>query len=93
MELRKQGLDPLKDEIVMKAVTPRKEVKKVEEPKVETTATSTDVPKAETEEVANVKAATPETEQEEFSRLKAEKAWVNSDKKARYNELKAKFSQ
>ena len=98
MELKAQGLDPRKDNIEMKFVTrnnkgelvakadetkPAVEEPKKEpvESKVTTSSTDVEVPVE----------AEPETEEQEYERLKAEKAWVNNDKKARYNELKAKF--
>lgn len=69
-ELKRQGLDPRKDDIVMKFVT----------------VTNSGEP------VAEIQTAV-ETEKEEFARLKLERAWKSADKKDRYNELKAKYSE
>lgn len=92
MELKKQGLDPRKDDIQMKFVTPQvieseKQAKEaLEQPEVVETTISTD-------EVVDVNIEQVESDEQEFARLKTERAWKNEDKKARYNELKEKFKK
>lgn len=122
MELKRQGLDPRRDKIILKSVT--NQPAEVVEEKVESTTEVENItedavdeqPETAVEEVSNDQGALPEgenveggsldnapgnatdeatdseTEEEEFARLKTERAWVNPDKKARYDELKAKFN-
>lgn len=107
MEMKRQGLNPRKDQILLKSITNQKAEEVVETP-VETVVE--ELP-AETTEVVEEVAEEPveateepsiaeevadeqqsETEEEEFARLKTEKAWLSPAKKERYNELKAKFT-
>jgi DNA polymerase II large subunit len=91
MELKKQGLDPRKDEIVMKLLSPKRddEVPQTElvneEVSKETLEDVTQLP--ETEE------ALEETEEQEFARLKASKAWNKPETRERYRELKKKLNK
>lgn len=110
MELKRQGLDPRRDKIVMKSITnqPTDEPEVVDE--VEDAGTgitqddqyadeiradeeNTDQITADEAEVAkDDQAGNVESDEEEFERLKAERAWVNPEKKPRYDELKARFA-
>lgn len=99
IELKRQGLDPSKDNIQMKFVTPqvieserlaKEAIAEPEEVVEVATLEPEEVPSAEPE-VSSEPVGEPETDEEEYERLKNEKAWVNNDKKARYNELKEKF--
>ena len=75
MELKRQGLDPRKDDIVMKFVTVDKSGKVV---------------RKKEEEVKGEPTPNKDVELfKEFESLKKEKAWLKPDKKARYSELKA----
>jgi hypothetical protein len=109
MELKKQGLDPRKDDIVMKFITnpqPEANTPKIETNEATKALEGMDVEKVEVlknqdGEVITEKEEVPtaqengvvETEEEEFARLTKEKAWVNKSKKERYSELKAKFTK
>lgn len=104
MELKKQKLDPLNDEIVVKYVTPKKEEKVAEVKQEEVENISCEVCQCDCnchpcehtkEDETNAKAdpiqaiSSDETPEQEFERLTKEKAWLKNDKKERYNELKA----
>lgn len=87
-EMRKQGLNPHKDVIVMKFIT---------NPQIKPSADLNDLTDGTTDEAKALHSHSEdslptETEEEEFKRLKTEKAWVNPAKKARYAELKAKLA-
>lgn len=113
MEMKRQGLNPRKDQILLKSITNQKAEEVVETPvetvvedlPVETTEVVEEVVQEVAEEpvevveessIAESENATDEqqseTEEEEFARLKTEKAWLSPAKKERYNELKAKFT-
>lgn len=108
MEMKRQGLNPRKDQILLKSITNQKAEEVIETPEtavedlpVETTEVVEEVVEepveaAEELSVAESENATDEqqseTEEEEFARLKTEKAWLSPAKKERYNELKAKFT-
>lgn len=84
-ELKRQGFSPFRpEEFEMKFIANPKTKpveKKEEEPPVE----EPPEPPKDLEEDRK------ETEEEEFARLTKEKAWVNKEKKPRYDELKAKL--
>lgn len=82
-ELKRQGLDPRKDNIVMKFISGDQATKSEE------VKESGHVEEAKGSSAVKVEL---ETEEQEFERLKNERAWVNKDKKDRYNELKTKFT-
>lgn len=98
MELKKQGLDPRKDKIEMKFVTKNNKGEALGDKKPEEVAApevavpepvKEEAPVAEVVDAEEVKTQeVPESLEEEFERLKTEKAWVNNEKKGRYNELK-----
>jgi hypothetical protein len=102
MELKAQGLDPRKDKIEMKFITKNNKdeivgnVRKPQEEVIEDVTTE----KTITQTPTNVETNIPEeekdhfeAEEEEFKRLKKERAWKKADEKARYAELKAKFTE
>lgn len=95
MELRKQGLDPRKDNIEMKFITKNKQGeivgKKEEDKKME--EYEKELKKNQEQAKKIQEALENETEEQEFERLKQERAWKNENKKARYAELKAKLNK
>lgn len=101
-ELKRQGLNPHKDDIVMKFIS-KGALNSQEEatPEVVEDAASEGlgVPEPGAEDSQAPAPGVPATvivaemEKEEFDKMKAEKAWTNPAKKERYNELKAKFTK
>lgn len=79
MEMKKQKLNPSKDKVELKFVTPgtMDNLEKKEEKEPEQVSTSEVIEKT-----------LDETPEQEFERLTSERAWLKKDSKERYNELK-----
>ncbi len=104
MELKKMGLNPHKDKIEMKFITPGVKENQTEQKAEPDIGQLTEPPKEEQAavnsgegspdaEVLGTVPVDPETEEHEFERLTKEKAWLKKDQKARYAELKEKFKK
>lgn len=100
MEMKKQGIDPRKDKVIMKFITkpknevlPEKAAEEVKAPVVEDVPIVPEVPVEVASETVTPETPVVETELEEFERLKVERAWKSAAKKDRYAELKLKLNK
>lgn len=98
MEMKRKKINPHKQKVELKTITPRGNVaNKVETPAVEAESVvapvETPVPDAAPEAPVAVETPAVEAEKLEFEEMKKAKAWLKPELNARYNELKKKFSK